>query len=182
MISRESFDLHARAHSVVRPRIVLAAFCALFWGLRLYYWNTNVEAPFSDMADYVNAADNIIRSFTFGIPEHPTYLTPVTPSFIAISKIISAAHFHSVFQFATQVLVFVGVLALAREIRLLTGHTFLALTLFGIVAMCRPSIFWSFKVATEPLCEALLYITSAAPPDLLAEESAALAGFSSASI
>ena len=58
-------------------------------------------------------------------------------------------------------MLFRSVLALAREIRLLTGHTFLALTLVGIVAMCRPSIFWSFKVATEPLCEALLYITSA---------------------
>lgn len=146
---------------VGRPSVVFAVFCALFWGLRLYYWSHNVEAPFSDMADYVEAADNIRRSFTFGLPQHPTFLTPVTPSLIAITKLVSAAHFHAVFQFVTQLLVFVGVLALAREIRLLTGHAFLAFTLCGIVAMCRPSIFWSFKVATEPVCEGLLYLTSA---------------------
>ena len=152
---------HAGPRSVTRPSIVLAALCAVFWGLRIYYWSHNVEAPFSDMADYVDVADNIIRSFTFGLPNYPTYLTPVTPSLIAISKLISPAHFHSVFQFATQLMVFVGMLALAHEIRLLTGHTFLALALVGIVAMCRPSIFWSFKVATEPVCEGLLYISSA---------------------
>jgi len=113
------------------------------------------------MAHYVEVADNIIGSFTFGVSRAPTFITPVTPSLIAISKLISAVHFHTVFQFLTQLLAFVGVLALAREIRLLTGQNFLALALLGIVAICRPSIFWSLKLSTEPVCEALLYVTSA---------------------
>jgi hypothetical protein len=150
-----------RASSVVLPSIVFVALCAAFWILRIYYWKTNIEAPFSDMADYVAVADNILESFTFGHPRGPTFHTPVTPSLIVISKLISAVHFHSVFQFLTQLLAFVGVLALAREIRLLTGQTFLALALLGIVAICRPSIFWSLKISTEPVCEALLYVTSA---------------------
>lgn len=29
------------------------------------------------------------------------------------------------------------------------------------VAICRPSIFWSLKISTESVCEALLYVTSA---------------------
>ena len=156
---RPAWREHARP--VMLPSIVFVALCAAFWFLRIYYWKTNFEAPFSDMADYVAAADNIIGSFTFGHPDEPTFFTPVTPSLIAISKLISAVHFHSVFQFLTQLLAFVGVLALAREIRLLTGQTFLALALLGFVAICRPSIFWSLKISTEPVCEALLYMTSA---------------------
>lgn len=150
-----------RVRSVKLTSIVFVALCAAFWVLRIFYWKTNAETPFSDMADYVAVADNIIGSFTFGHPLDPTFETPVTPSLIAISKLISAVDFHSVFQFLTQLLAFIGALALAREIRLLTGQTFLALALLGIVAICRPSIFWSLKISTEPVCEALLYVASA---------------------
>jgi hypothetical protein len=149
------------ARSVRLRGIVFVTLCAAFWALRIYYWNTNIEAPFSDMFHYVEVADNILGSFTFGVSRAPTFFTPVTPSLIAIAKLISPVHFHSVFQFLTQLLAFVGVLALAREIRLLTGHAFLAWALLGIVAVCRPSIFWSLKLATEPVGEALLYVTSA---------------------
>ena len=146
---------------VTLPSLVFLTLCAVFWVLRIYYWTANGEAPFSDMAHYVEVADNILGSFSFWLSRAPTVFTPVTPSLIAISKLVSAVHFHSVFQFLTQLLAFVGVLALARELRLLTGQTFLALALLGIVALCRPSIFWSFKLSTEPVCEALLYVTSA---------------------
>ena len=150
-----------RVRSVKLPSIVFVVLCAAFWVLRIYYWKTNTEAPFSDMADYVEVADNIVESFTFGVARAPTFITPVTPSLIAIAKLISAVHFHSVFQILTQLLAFLGVLALAREIRLLTGQRFLALALLGMVAICRPSIFWSLKIATEPVCEGLLYVASA---------------------
>jgi hypothetical protein len=147
--------------SAVKDTVILVALCAAFWILRISYWKTNTEAPFSDMADYVEVADNIVSSFTFGVARAPTYFTPVTPSLIAIAKLISPGHFQAVFQCLTQLLAFVGMLALAREIRLLTGQRFLALALVGIVAFCRPSIFWSLKIATEPLGEALLYLASA---------------------
>jgi hypothetical protein len=146
---------------VTMPRILFVLLCAVFWALRIYYWKTNTEAPFSDMADYVEVADNIVGSFTFGLARAPTYLTPVTPSLIAFSKLISPAHVQSVFQFFTQLLAFIGVLALAREIRFLTRQTFLSLALLGIVAICRPSIFWSLKISTEPVCEAFLYLSAA---------------------
>jgi hypothetical protein len=113
------------------------------------------------MADYIETADNIIRSLTFGHPRNPTTLTPITPTMIAIAKLISPTQFHSVFQFLTQALVFLGMLALAREIRFLTGSAFLALGFCAIVTICRPSIFWSLKISTESVGEALLYISSA---------------------
>src|SRR3954452_11105068 len=87
----------ARTVSFLLPAVVFAVICLTFWLLRIYYWRSNSEAPFSDMADYVEAADNILRSFTFGHPRNLTTLTPITPSLIAIAKLISPTQFHSVF-------------------------------------------------------------------------------------
>src|SRR5438552_5409566 len=66
----------------------------LFWSLRLLYWRLTREPPFSDMMGYVMTADNIVRHFFFGVDEgRPTYLTPVTPTIIALAKLIAPNSF-----------------------------------------------------------------------------------------
>ncbi len=140
----------------------LLACSILFWYLRLIYWKDTHEAPFSDIAGYVTAGDNIARYFFFGLDEaHQTYYTPVTPTLIAISKLIAPLRFERAFRVLIQIITFVSALGLVREIHLLTGKKWLGASFLLIVAICRPSIFWSLKLSTEPVCEAFLYATAA---------------------
>jgi hypothetical protein len=133
-----------------------------FWYLRITYWKQNYEAPISDIWGYVVTGDNIARSFFFGLDAaHPTYYTPVTPTFIAISKLIAPVAYERAFRFIVQIITFVAALGLVREIALMTGKKWLAAAFFAIVTLCRPSIFWSMKLSTEGVCEALLYATLA---------------------
>lgn len=61
-----------------------------------------------------------------------------------------------------QIITFVSALGLVRELARVTGRKWLAASFLLIVAICRPSIFWSLKLSTEPVCEAFLYATAAA--------------------
>src|SRR4051812_28251743 len=134
----------------------------LFWSLRLAYWKTTQEAPFSDIMAYVMTADNIVRHFFFGVDEgRPTYLTPVTPAIIALAKLIAPISFEDAFRVLVQTVTFVAALGVVREVALLTGKKWLGPSFLLIVAICRPSIFWSLKLSTEPVCEAFLYATAA---------------------
>src|SRR5205085_2727661 len=153
----------------------------LFWFLRLAYWRTTHEAPFSDMMAYVMTADNIVRHFFFGVDEgRPTYLTPVTPAIIALAKLIAPISFEDAFRVLVQTVTFVAALGVVLEIALLTGKRWLGASFLLIVAICRPSIFWSLKLSTEPVCEAFLYATAAMALATLRTRSwrwAALCGF-----
>src|SRR6185295_1685314 len=92
---------------------------------------------------------------------HPTYYTPITPSLIAVAKIIWPADYETVFRLLVQAIVFVAALRIVRELSLLTGRKWLGVSFLLIVTLCRPSIFWSLKLSTEPVCEAMLYATLA---------------------
>src|SRR4051812_33894087 len=98
----------------------------LFWSLRLAYWKTTQEAPFSDIMGYVMTSDNIVRHFFFGVDNgRPTYLTPVTPVIIALAKLIAPISFEDAFHILVQTITFVAALGLVREIALLTGKKWL---------------------------------------------------------
>ena len=135
----------------------------LFWSLRLVYWRLTQEAPFSDIMGYVTTGYNIVRDFFFGVSENrPTYYTPITPALIALAKLIAPISFEDAFHILVQAITFVAALGVCREIALLTGKKWLGASFFLIVAICRPSIFWSLKLSTEPVCEAFLYASAAA--------------------
>ena len=156
---RSTLTAHARQLWSVYGFLLLCS--VLFWYLRLAYWRGTYEPPFSDIAGYVATADNIVRHFFFGLHDaHQTYYTPVTPALIAIAKLIAPVRFELAFRVLIQAIVFVAALAVVREIALLTGKKWLAASFLFIVAICRPSIFWSLKLSTEPVSEALLYATA----------------------
>jgi len=152
-----------RARALRIPLGIVIVSALLFWALRILYWTQNSEPPFSDIWGYVVTGDNIARHFFFGTdPTHPTYYTPITPSLIAIAKLIGGERFEWAFRFIVQAITFSGAVALMREITLVTGKRWLGAAFLFILAMSRPSIFWSLKLATEPVCEAFLYATAAA--------------------
>src|ERR1043165_9828826 len=136
---------------------VLVAFAAIFWGLRLTYWRTTYEPPYADIAEYVQVARRIVQDFTFASSQQfYADWTPVTPSVIAVAMVLGGAHFELVFRFLVQGICFAAVLLLALEIVKLTGRKWHGATLLFAVALSRPSIFWSLKLGTEAVNEALL--------------------------
>lgn len=142
--------------------IIVAAYTAVFWGFRLVYWNTVAEAPFSDMLGYICVAREILLHFSFGCDE-ATYAqwTPVTPTFMAVAYLLGRDHFYIVYKVLIQSICFAGTALLAFELALLTGRKWLGVALLFVVALSRPSIFWSLKLSTESLSEALLICSAA---------------------
>jgi hypothetical protein len=61
-----------------------------------------------------------------------------------------------VFRVLVQLIAFAGSLLLACEIRKLTGRAWLAAAWLFVLALSKPSIFWSLKLGTEGMSEALL--------------------------
>lgn len=141
----------------------MLAISAQFWGIRVLYWTQISEAPFSDLRDYVDVGRNIYEHFFWGAsPAYPTYFAPTTPAFIALSMLIGGeAGYEWVFRFLVQGITFAGIILLALEIIRVTQCRYFGYALLVIVALCRPSVFWSYKTGTEPVSEALLLLTIA---------------------
>lgn len=136
--------------------VVLAIYTLLFWGLRLRYWSVTHEEPYSDIIAYVQIAQQIAQNFFFGqSQQYYAHWTPVTPSFIAVSMLLGGANYQSVCRVLVQSVTFLATLLLAYELAKLTGRRWLGLAVLFIVAICRASIFWSLKIGTEGVSEAL---------------------------
>ena len=137
--------------------VVVCLYALAFWGLRWRYWSITTEAPFSDIQDYLNVGHQIAEHFFFGYTDqYYSYWTPVTPSFIAIALRLGGKNYEWAFRILMQSITFIGSLALAYELAKLTGRRWLGFALLFSVALCRASIFWSLKLSTEPVAEALL--------------------------
>lgn len=135
---------------------------AAFWSLRIGYWSRITEEPFSDILDYINVAKNIATDLTFGLPpDRMAYWTPATPTAIAIAIWLGGAEFEIIYRFMIQAIAFSAALLLGFELAKASGRPWLGMAFFLIVAFSRSSIFWSFKLSTEGLSEALLMATTA---------------------
>lgn len=151
-----SFDRSPRKFDTPLAAVV-CLYALVFWGVRWRYWSLTSEAPFSDIYNYFAIGQQIAERFFFGYSDHYySFWTPVTPTFIAIALLLGGDHHESVFRILVQSITFLGSLALAYELAKLTGRRWLGFALLFIVATCRPSIFWSLKLGTEAVSEALL--------------------------
>jgi hypothetical protein len=136
-------------------------FAVLFWTLRVSYWSTVSEEPFSDMANFDQVAHGIAASWTFDwSPFWKTYTTPVLPTARAF-QIIVFGETLTAWRMFQATLTFAATLWLAYEIYLNSGSRALAFALLFGVALSKPSIFWSLKLAREGLHEVLVYALSA---------------------
>lgn len=145
----------------VRPTglhvIAIAVFGIAFWALRLEYWTLVHEQPISDIQGYVQIGQNIAAQFFFGINEaYFSYLTPVTPSIIALAIWLGGEQYEATFRLLVQTSTFAASVFLAAQLAKLTGRQWLAALLVLVVALCRASIFWSLKLGTEAVSEMLV--------------------------
>ncbi|MFN8389548.1 MAG: hypothetical protein U0136_04595 [Bdellovibrionota bacterium] len=157
--------LHASvdAHSTPKGwwQLCSVAF-VVFWLLRVAYWDTTYELPFSDMQDYETIARHILSSWSFQMDGFwQTYKAPVLPLLRAAELFFFGESFRT-WQIFQAVLTCAGLFWLATEIRLACRRTWPAAALLIVVALSRPSIFWSLKLSSEGVAEALLYLSSAA--------------------
>lgn len=136
----------------------------LFWGLRLFYWSHNHEEPFSDIQDYVKIGLSVYQDWDFSYtkPFWLSYKPPVMPLFIALYFLLRGSTTLDLWPFFQTTFVFLSLLWLAYEIKIITKRWSLALLLIFVVALSKGSIFWSLKAATESLTEGFLYLLCAA--------------------
>lgn len=114
------------------------------------------------MADFEQVAQNIVNDFSFRLDTFwQSYKSPVLPSFRAM-QILAFGPDLLYWRVSLLVLTLAGVLWLFRELRLVTHSNLLGLILLFTVALSKSSIFWSYKLSTEGLSEALLYLSLAA--------------------
>lgn len=134
---------------------------AQFWFLRGYYWSLTEEIIFSDMAMYQRMAENIIARFDFSYtPFYKNLMVPTMPTLRAIQMSLTGdSYLHwRIFQ---TLIVFAGLLWMVREIDILTRSRWVGLTALWVVALSKPSIFWSYKLSKESLAEGFTYILAA---------------------
>ena len=148
-----------------RPSTVVICFalaCLLFWSLRVLYWQTVAEQPFSDMADLIRVAAGVRRHGSFAYDRFwQSYRPPVVPLMMAITSFHSGTFNLAAWQVWQTIFVFASLLCLARELLLATKNPWASITLIISVAVTRPSIFWSYKAATESVAEGFVYATMA---------------------
>jgi hypothetical protein len=131
---------------------------ALFWLLRIYYWSITVEIPFSDMAAYLQMGRGVYEQWDFVWNDFWwTFKPPGQPLLIAASWLVAGGESLRAWQYLQTLLTFLGLIWLVREVRLLTGQRWLAVALLWVVALSKPSVFWSLKYAQETLGEAVIY-------------------------
>ena len=141
--------------------LFLVLFAVIFWSLRLSYWSTVSEEPFSDMANFDQVAHGIAANWTFDwSPFWKTYTTPTLPTARAVQIVLFGDTLTSWRLFQTT-LTFTASLWLAYEIYIISGSRVLAFGLLFAIALSKPSIFWSLKLAREGFHEMLVYALSA---------------------
>jgi hypothetical protein len=130
----------------------------IFWTARLYYWGSTAEVPFSDMAGYVQTARHVYLQWDFHWNDFWwTYKLPGQPLLIATSWWVAGGESLRAWQWMQALVTFAGLVWLAREVRVLTGTSWLAVGLVWVVALSKPSVFWSLKYAQEGVAEGFTY-------------------------
>lgn len=140
--------------------LVVAAL--LFWAIRLSYWSTVEEPPFSDMAGFDHVAHGIASSWNFEWSSF--WKTYTTPALVTARTLQILAFGDSMFawQVLQGVLTFSALLWLAYEVSQTTRSRALALALLFFVALSKSSVFWSLKLSREGFHELTTYALIAA--------------------
>lgn len=139
--------------------VAVIAGSGLFWWLRIYYWNITSETPFSDMAAYLGMGRGVYENWDFVWNDFWwTFKGPGQPLLIATSWWFAGGESLRAWQYAQTLVLFAGVIWLAREVQLLTRQPWLGIGLLWVVALSKSSVFWSLKYAQETTSEAMTYL------------------------
>jgi hypothetical protein len=147
----------------IKTQAAILTVCIVFLGvlIRFLYWDSTSEFPFSDMADFERVAHHVVREFSFRMDDFwLSYKPPVLPALRAMQITILGEDLF----FWRCFLLFLtagGLLWLYRELLLACGNPFLGVALLFVVALSKSSVFWSYKLSTEGVSEAFLYLSLA---------------------
>lgn len=142
--------------------VSVALASALFWGLRIYYWSSIDEPPFSDMAGFDSVGRGIASRWDFSWgPNWHAYVTPTLP-FLRAVQIWMLGEGMDGWRWFQAVLTFGGLIWLAFELVASSRRSWIALLTLFFVALSVPSIFWSYKLSHEGVQEAFGYLLTAA--------------------
>jgi hypothetical protein len=138
----------------------MGVFC--FWFLRIQYWNITTEPIFSDMSGFEKIAHGIVRNGDYSWDEfRQSFSPPTLVTLRAIELRIFGEDFRYWQLFQTTI-IFAGLIWLVFESVQTTKSRWLGVGLLWIVALTKPSIFWSLKLAREGLAEGFVYWCMAA--------------------
>jgi hypothetical protein len=152
--------------------------CAAYWALRLAYWRSINEEPFSDMADYLAIAERFRCCWSLSHSDFwVSYMKPTLPALGGLLFSATQGINLDVWRLSLALVTFASLLWLAREIYLSTSSHIYAIGLLFCVSLSKSSIFWSYKFATEGLGEALVYIVCATLLSVRRSEDSALWSF-----
>lgn len=134
----------------------------LFWTLRISYWSTVTELPFSDMADFDRIAHQVAATGNFAWSNFwQTYSTPTLVAMRAFELSLFGSDL-IYWQFFQTALLWCALIWLSIELARLTKQPWLSILLITVVALSKPSIFWSLKLSRESIHEMFIYATAAA--------------------
>jgi len=132
----------------------------LLVGVRLIYWGSVNEIPFSDMADYIRwgqsfaVGDWMLEGQFWG-----GYKPPGVPLLYAGMFFLSGGFDLDHLRWM-QLLIFVLCLAfLSWQLVRDSGSLLTGMLLILVVAFTKSSVFWSYKLGTETLSESMLYLS-----------------------
>ncbi|WP_150526428.1 hypothetical protein [Roseibium sediminis] len=148
---------------LARHQVLLGVglFTILFWGLRIAYWESVTELPFSDMANFESVAHQVAQNGDFSWSQF--WQTYSTPTLFAMRALVLTLFGDELifWQFFQTTLLWCALVWLSLELRRLTGSSWLAVLLIAVVALSKPSIFWSLKLSRESIHEMFTYATAA---------------------
>jgi hypothetical protein len=140
----------------IRLAILLAG-AGAFWGLRVHYWNITTEPLYRDMQMFDLVARGILRSFDFSWDSFHQSYNPPTLATLRALQIFLLGDSVRAWQWFQAAFVFCGLCWMCCEVFRETRSFALASALLWVVALCRPSVFWSLKLAREGLAEGFAY-------------------------
>lgn len=150
------------ANRQIRASIILTiAAIFVFWTVRLAYWSSIYEVPFSDMNDLLNTARQVLCCWDFGhSPFWQSYSKPTLPLFGAATLALFGENLLA-WRFVMGSLCCSALAWMSFEIWHGYRQKFLAIAIIWVVALSKSSVFWSYKFATEGLSEAFTYLVIA---------------------
>jgi len=143
--------------------LLVAAIFTLFAVVRLLYWRSINEQPFSDMADYYSIAQQVWKTFSFD--HNPFWRSYKPPGMPIIAAVVVGPLPGDAGLWMWRVLVgtltFLSALLLSVQLSGLCRSRWIGSAFLVIVSLSKSSIFWSYRFSTESLTEAVTYVVIA---------------------
>ncbi|KXW55839.1 hypothetical protein [Ferrovum sp. PN-J185] len=132
----------------------------LLVAIRITYWSSINETPFSDMADYIfwgkrwSVGDWMMKGQFWG-----AYKPPGVPLLYASIFYLTNGFNIEYLKWMQLIILVLSLTLLSVQLFKMSGTFILSLLLILVVAFSKSSVFWSFKVGTESLAESMIYLS-----------------------